>query len=383
MKKFSFLILVTIILFPKISYSSEPIKIGVTLGLTGKYAELGKMQERGYRLWESEVNSQRKLLGREVKVIIKDDRSDPATAAELYERMFVEKKVDLIFGPYSSGITNAILPVTSEFGYPVLANGASSDKIWQQGYDHVFGLYIPAGKYTVGFLEMLRISRMTDIAIVSADDPFSITMAEGTRKWAERFGLKVVYFKQFKKGTSDLEEIAEEVKRSGAAALIVCGHFNESVDMRRSLSNIGWQPGAYYASVGPVLQKYYDDLGRLAENSFSSSQWEYHPKLSFPGSREFFETFVRIYGIKPSYHAASAFAGGTVLEAAVNKVGSLDREKIREMLSTMDVMSILGRYGVDRTGMQIRQFPVIVQWQKGKKEIVWPKEFRTADPVFE
>ncbi|MEE8546997.1 MAG: amino acid ABC transporter substrate-binding protein, partial [bacterium] len=316
-------------------------------------------------------------------MIIKDDQSDPEKAAELYKEMLVDEKVDLIFGPYSSGITNAILPVTSEFGYPVLANGASSDKLWQQGYDHVFGLYIPAGKYTVGFLEMLKTSGMTDIAIVSADDPFSITMSEGTRKWAERFGLNVVYFRRFKKGTSNLDDIAEEAKRSGASALIVCGHFNESVDAKRSLSNIRWQPAAYYASVGPVLQKYYDVLGKYAENSFSSSQWEYHPKLSFPGSREFFLTFTETYGIKPSYHAASAFAGGTVLEAAVNKVGSLDRKKIREMLSTMDVMSILGRYGVDRTGMQIRQFPVIIQWQKGKKEIVWPKELRTAIPVFE
>ncbi len=382
MKKLCFLFLAITILFPGISHGSSPIKIGVTLGLTGKYAELGKMQERGYRLWESEVNSQRKLLGRKVQMIIKDDRSDPKAAAELYERMIVDEKVDLVFGPYSSGITNAILPVTSEFGYPVLANGASSDKIWQQGYNHVFGLYIPAGKYTVGFLEMLRTNGMNDIAIVSADDPFSITMSEGTRKWAERFGLNVVYFRRFKKGTSNLDEIAEEVKKSGADALIMCGHFNESVDMKRSLSNIDWQPDVYYASVGPVLQKYYDDLGRYAENSFSSSQWEYHPKLSFPGSGEFFETFVKTYGVKPSYHAASAFAGGTVLEAAVNKVGSLDREKIREMLSTMDVMSILGRYGVDRTGMQIRQFPVIIQWQNAKKEIVWPKELRTADPVF-
>lgn len=383
MNKFCLLILAITLLFPASSYGSSPVRIGVTLGLTGKYAELGRMQERGYRLWESDVNSKRKLLGRQVKVIIRDDRSDPARAADLYEQMIADEKVDLVFGPYSSGITNAILPVTSKFGYPVLANGASSDRIWQQGYDHVFGLYIPAGKYTVGFLEMIRTSRMTDIAIISADDSFSMTMSEGTRKWAERFGLKVVYFKRFKKGISNLDGIAEDIQKSGASALIVCGHFNESVNMKRSLANIGWQPDVYYASVGPVLQKYYDDLDRKGENSFSSSQWEYHPKLSFPGSSEFYNTFVQTFGIKPSYHAASAFAGGTVLEAAVNKVGSLDRAKIKEMLSTMDVMSILGRYGVDRTGMQIRQFPVIIQWQKGKKEIVWPKELRTADPVFE
>ena len=45
-------------------------------------------------------------------------------------------------------------------------------------------------------------------------------------------------------------------------------------------------------------------------------------------------------------------------------------------------MTLIGRYGVDRTGMQIRQFPVIVQWQGGRKEIVWPEELKTADPDF-
>ncbi|MDT8396026.1 MAG: hypothetical protein RRA32_06230 [bacterium] len=37
---------------------------------------------------------------------------------------------------------------------------------------------------------------------------------------------------------------------------------------------------------------------------------------------------------------------------------------------------------MDRTGMQIRQFPVIIQWQKGRKEIIWPEELHPSDPVF-
>jgi branched-chain amino acid transport system substrate-binding protein len=54
----------------------------------------------------------------------------------------------------------------------------------------------------------------------------------------------------------------------------------------------------------------------------------------------------------------------------------------RDILSAMDTMTIIGRYGVDRTGMQIKHFNLIIQWQNGKKEVVWPEELRTAKPVF-
>ncbi len=148
------------------------------------------------------------------------------------------------------------------------------------------------------------------------------------------------------------------------------------------MSRVGWKPTAFYATVGPVLQKYQDQLEQKAEGTFSSSQWEPNPDLAFPGSREFMENFNKTYNLVPSYHAATAFAAGTILEQAVRKAGSIDRKRLNEILSTLDTMSVIGRYGVDKTGMQIRQFPVIIQWQKGRKEIIWPTELKTADPLF-
>ena len=83
-----------------------------------------------------------------------------------------------------------------------------------------------------------------------------------------------------------------------------------------------------------------------------------------------------------SYHAATAYASGQILETAIKKAGSLDREKIRVILSSMDTISILGRYGVDKRGMQTKHFNIIVQWQNGKKKVVWPDELKTSDPIF-
>ncbi|GAB4405563.1 MAG: amino acid ABC transporter substrate-binding protein [Thermodesulfovibrionales bacterium] len=376
------LIVFSLLFFFIVPSYAEPIKFGLTLGLTGKYSEMSQMQVKGFRLWERDVNSRGGILGREVRVIIYDDRSDPETAKSLYGHLILKDKVDLVFGPYSSEITEAVLPVTERHGYPVLTSGASSDRLWQKGYKYVFGIYAPASRYSVGFLELLVVNGLNDIAIVYADDSFSEDIAAGTKKWAERFGLRMVLFEGFRKGTKNLDEIAKRAVASKAEVLIVCGHFEEAVNMRLSLKNIKWHPKAYYASVGPAMQAFNDTLKTDAEHVFSSSQWEHHGGLTPPGCHEFYDSFLRAYKTEPSYHAAEAYAAGQLIEAAIKRTGSLNRERIRDMLSAMDEMSIVGRYSVDRTGMQTKHQNLIIQWQKGKKEVVWPDETRTARPVF-
>ena len=363
--------------------AQEPlIRIGVSLGLTGKYSEMSDMQMKGFRLWEKEVNSRGGILGKKVEFIIHDDKSDPQTAKFLYEDLILSNKVDIVFGPYSSEITEAILPITEKYGYPVLASGASADRLWQKGYKYIFGVYTPASKYTVGLLELLVMNGINDIAIAHADDVVSLNIAEGAKKWAERFGLKIVLFEGFKKGTKNLDDIARKVRSSGAQVLIVCGHFDEAVNMRLSLKRIKWYPKAYFASVGPTMQAFYDKLKTSADYVFSASMWEHHSGLKVPGCSEFYEAFMKTYREEPSYHAATAYAGGQILESAIKKAGSIDREKIRVILLSMDAINIIGRYGVDRTGMQIKHFNIIIQWQNGKKEIVWPEELKTANPIF-
>lgn len=381
MKKFIVPLLLVFILFSR-SSAEEPINIGLTLGLTGKYANMGDMQRKGFMLWESHVNEEGGILGRKVQLVVYDDKSDPQTAMSLYEKLISEDKVEFLFGPYSSGITAAIAPVAEKHGYPVLVSGASADSLWQKGYRYLFGVYTPASKYTVGFLEMLVTNGIDTVAIAFSDDPFSRSIAEGTRKWAKRFELKVLAFEMFKKGRVDLDDVARQARESGAETLVVCGHFNEAVNMKSALKRIKWYPEAYFASVGPVIQAYYDQLKSDAEYTFSASQWEYHDKLQIKGAKLFYESFRERFGIRPSYHAATAYAGGEILKEAIIKAASFKREKIREMLATMDTIVIIGRYGVDSHGMQVRHFPVIVQWQNGNKEIVWPKEFRTAAPNF-
>lgn len=360
--------------------AAEPIKIGLSLGLTGQYAEMSSMQIKSFRLWEKDVNERGGILGRNVKLIMYDDKSDPGTAKTLYEQMISKDKVDLLFAPYSTDLTEAILPITEKYGYPIISTGASADKLWQKGYRYIFGLYTVAGRYAVGFLEMLVKHNLDSIAIVYTYDGFSESIAEGTRHWAEQFGLTINFVDGYKQGAKDFSSSIKKAEASKTKALILCAHFDEAVTMRTAMKNAGWYPKAYYASIAPALPKYREKLGADADYTFTTVQWE--PHRNFPGSEKFKNDFTKAYGIIPSYQAANAYAAGQILEKAVEKAETLDRKKIRDLLSTMKAFSIIGAYGVDKTGKQIRHSPLIVQWQNGKKEIVWPEDLRTAKPVF-
>ncbi len=355
----------------------EPIRIGLTLGLTGKYAEMSAMQKKGFELWASDVNSKGGLLGRKVQLIINDDRSDPEEAKRLYEDM-IHKGIDLVLAPYSSEITEAVASVAERHRYPLVASGASADRLWQKGYRYIFGLYTPASRYIQGFLELLTMKGINDLSIIYADDSFSTEVAKGAREWAKRLDLRIKYFNGFKKGTADFEPILIEAKKSGARVIIICGHLDESINARLSLKKIGWNP-IYFATVGPATDRYYERLGPDAELTFSTSLWE--KELSFKGNREFYERFLKTYGISPNYHAATAYAGGQILEVAIVKVGDINREKLQKVLSTMEAETIIGRYRVNKSGLQSGQHNLIIQWQGGRREIVWPDTVRTAEPV--
>lgn len=360
----------------------RPVLIGGTLSLTGRYASIADYQAQGFRLWVKDVNGRGGILGRPVELVLLDDRSDPKTAVALYRRLMVEDRVDLLFAPYSSDITEAILQMTAMQGYPLIVSGASADRIWEQGHEHIFGLFLPTSRFSIGFFEILARNGIDRIAIIHDQSIFAQDLAASARKWADRYGVKVVHGEQFRQGSADFPELARKARDTGARAVFLASYLDEAIRMRRAFTAIGWTPRAYYVPVGPGTGEYKKTLGKDADGVFSTSQWMALARSRGTVRDPFSEAFVRAYGREPSYFAATAYASGQIYEAAIRKAGTLDRKAIGSILSTMDALSVIGRYGVDRAGVQIKNTNMIIQLQNGKKEVVWPPEHQTAAPRF-
>lgn len=369
-------------LFSTHSLAAPPIRIGISLGLSGEYALTSNKQKNAYALFEETINASGGVLGRPLKFLIRDNQSKSSLAVAQYEELITKDKVDFVIGPYTSGLTMAIAPVVEKYGYPTLAAGAAADRIWQQGFKNIFGMWTPASRYSLGFLKLLAYHQLDDIVIVSADEPFGMEIALGAQKWAKVLRLHVLDFITFKEGRTNLDDIARQVAAIKPQILLCTGHYFVGASMKKAFLNIGWHPRVFFATVSPTFQKYYDNFQQEAELDLSTSIWEPLPKLKYPGSREFARRYALRYRSPATYHSATAYAAAEVLVKAIVQADSTDRNKVRHKLQTMNTTSIIGRYAVDNTGIQIKRFPLVVQWQKGQKEIVWPLELQTSPAKF-
>jgi branched-chain amino acid transport system substrate-binding protein len=71
-----------------------------------------------------------------------------------------------------------------------------------------------------------------------------------------------------------------------------------------------------------------------------------------------------------------------VLTEAVRRAGSLDREQVRAGILQLDFNTVFGAFKVDADGRQIAHGMVTIQWQDGKRVIVWPEELAPGRPRF-
>ena len=90
--------------------AAEPIRIGLSISLTGPTAAAGKQVLAGLEIWRDDVNRNGGLLNRPVELVYYDDQGNPANAPGLYAKLMGVDKVDLLIGPYSTNVIAAAMP---------------------------------------------------------------------------------------------------------------------------------------------------------------------------------------------------------------------------------------------------------------------------------
>lgn len=360
-----------------------PIRMAATVSLSGKYAEPSQMVQAGYRLWERQVNERGGLLNRPVELMLEDDQSREELVRHHYRRFTWVAPVDLVLSPYGSPLTLVASEVTERKGYVMLACAASADILYNRGYRRLFGVYAPANRYFIGLADLMARQGMQSIAILYEDNYFNQDVAAGAEQWTRQFGLEVVHTKAFGDQPEDLT-IAVDALRLGHPSidgLIFSAYPPNCYRLIAYLSELGWRPPVLAQTIAPIHPAFHDKLGPAAEGIFGPSQWEPDERIPFPGTQQFIHDFKAAYGIEPSYHAASAYTACQILERAIVSTGSLDQERLRNFIVSMDSVTVIGRFKVDQRGMQIGHNPFLIQWQKGQKEIVYPRKLQTAPPL--
>jgi len=353
--------------------AQTPIKIGASMSVTGTYAKPGTYQKQGYDVCIDELNAKGGILGRKVEFVIYDDQSTPATAVRLYEKLITEDKVDAVMGPYSSAVSEAVANVTEKYKKVMVAPLAATTSIFKKGRKYIFMVITPAENYLDGLSDMAAKRGLKTVAIIHEDTLFPKASAAGTVEAAKKKGMQVVLQEAYPKGNTDFSALLVKIKAANPDVIAAGTYFDDAVAITRQMKELNVNPKMFGLTVGGDLPEFYDLLKQNAEYVYGSTQWD--ESLPYPGQKEFLAAYkAKFKGQEPSYHTAAGYAGCLIYAEAVKKAGSLDADKVRDQLLKMEIKTAFGDYKVEPDGFQIAHKMVMLQWQDGKRIVVWPDD---------
>ncbi len=369
------------------------ITFGAALSMTGKYAKEGEYLKNGYNLYVEEINKQGGIKVGNKKCIVKlkmyDDESNADRCAQLVEKLITEDKVQFLGGPYGSGNTYAATAIAEKYQVPMVDAAGAAAKIFSRGFKYSFATLSPASSYMRGIIDLslAQDSSLKTVAIIIENAAFSLEVAQGAKDYAESKGLQVVYFDKYAKGAQDISSLLTSIKGKNPDIMLGAGHLQDALLVVKQSKALGLSPKIFGFSIGPTSPEFRRALGKDADYILGAAQWtpelKYKTDDVFGTPQKFTELYKAKYGEIPSYQAAESAAALIAYQKAIETAGSLDRNKVRDALASLDYDSFFGKLKFDKKGMNVyKPMAVMQNFPDGKIYTVWPKEVATRAPLY-
>lgn len=374
------------------SQPTTPIKIGVSLSLTGDFSADGQAFQQGYQLWADTVNNNGGVLGRKVTLDIVSDASSTTQVVTNYKKLITQDKCDIVFGPFSTLLTKPASLVAKSFGYAMLEGAGGGPSVFTQGLNNIFDVSAPVANLLVSFTQYLLSlpagQKPATAAYASQDDPFTQPQVDTARKLLEAGGVKTVYNKIYPSESTDYTPIAQGMIASKADVIVTGTLLNDIVAYIQAFKQQHYNPKAIIATAGPDQGKQFTDAiggANAAEGVFVPNGGWYPNINTFQNSKMVSDYLAKYGGTADqiSSDVAEAFSVGQVFQQAATKINSIDNGKlITELHSGNTYQTVQGPVKFDATGQNILGTGYLFQWQKGSLISVYPASQAQATPEY-
>ncbi len=376
----------------------DTIVLGAAVSLTGKYSTNGNHTRNGYDLAVERMNAMGgvRVGGKSypIKIIYYDDESTPARGAQLAERLINQDGVHFLLGPYSSGLTKAIAPVTEKHGVPMVEANGASRSLFTQGYRYLFAVLSTSEQYLSSAISLaaeLARERGDDpsdlkVALAFENDPFSQDVRAGVVDDVHAPGhdMKIVIDDKLPPELNDMSATLTKVRALRPDILVVSGHAKGAALAIRQVSEMGvYVPmlALTHCDSADVIGKF----GEAAEYALCASQWDrslsYRDDV-FGSAEDFAQLFEQTYGYAPPYQAAESAAAVLVFADAIQRAGSTDPGAVRDALAETDMQTFYGNVKFDETGKNIAKPMVLYQVRDGQYRVVAPRRWADSEIVY-
>lgn len=354
--------------------TSEPIRIGYSLSLTGPVAENTKSARLAHQIWEADVNSRGGLLGRKVVLICIDDHGDASKVPAIYTDLMDKLNVELIIGGYGTNTIAASMPVVMErkrFLIGLMGLGVNL----HSKYPNYFAM-IPTGPepnsaLTEGFFALAasQSPKAQTVAVLTADAEFSRNPVIGARENSAKYGMEIVHEQTYPLSTEDFTSVIEQIKAINADVLFLCSYLKDSIALIRAIHASDYSPKMVGgAMIGPQSASVKTELGPLLNGFVNYEYWMPVPKMDFPGVSDILTRYQKMAAAQNIdalgfYVVPLAYSQLQVLEQAVIATGTLDDEALSEYCRTNSFETVIGTVRFGESGEWAQPRIIQVQFQ--------------------
>ncbi|MCJ8307759.1 MAG: amino acid ABC transporter substrate-binding protein [Rhizobiaceae bacterium] len=371
----------------------EKLVLGSAISLTGKYATNGVHAKNGYEFAIKKIDENGGVkIGDKCynfEVIYYDDESKGDRGATLAERLINQDKVQYMLGPYSSGLTKAIAPVTEKYQIPMVEAEGASRSLFNKGYKYLFAVLSTSEQYLASAVTLAaekaaesgKKASDVRVAIAVENDPFSLDIRAGVMEDAAKLGMSVVIDEKLPRDLSDMTAILTKVKLVKPDLLVVSGHSKGAATAVRQI-------GEQKISTPMIALTHCEaadvtgNFGAAANDILCSTQWAETLTYEDPifGSAanyeaEFKGAYPEYANKKVPYQTAQASAAVYVFKDAFERAGTLDKEAVREAIAATDMKTFYGDIRFSEAGNNIAKPMVLRQIQNGEYNVVAPSAF--------
>ena len=370
------------------------VKAGISASLTGQFSTQGQQALAGLTAWVDYVNQQGGLAVGDAKLPVTlvsyDDGSTADNTRRATERLITDDNVDLLFGPYSAGLTTAAAEVAESHGRVIWNHGGAGDAHYARGFRKVISILTPADQYLVGAPELVRQANpeANRLVILRIDTgAFARLVARGAETAAHDLGFTTVLDLRYRPTQVSFTEIARHVAEQQPDLVVTVGRIRHDIGTARALARLPNRSNIGLAAViATPIAGFEELLGEAADGFVGPSQWE--PAFSIPtpdvgpGAADALRMLndgASAANVPVDYAMAQAMAAGLVAERCVALAGDLDDDALLNVAVNADFTTFYGRFKIDEAGRQIGRSVALVQRQHGRKVVVWPQELAEGE----
>lgn len=356
------------------AFAAEPIKIGMPLALTGPLASVGSQQKRGAELYAKLQNAKGGINGSPIELLVEDTAGNPANCVRKAQEMVERQNCRLFTGITLSSEALAIVPKLAEWNSIFISSDNGDGRLTAESLvPNFFRANISGPMGTRAVSLYLRESKLQNFYAIGMDYAWGHNSVQVFEDEVKR-GKKNFVGKVFSPtGTKDYSTYITKLRQSGADAVFIVmqGDDNNAFlaqsrqyrlqDKMQLLTEI-----VDLASIRAV--------GEAALDLVGSSRYSF--TYEHPLNTEFVELWKKEFGNVPDTFEGEQWQCMKVFQAAIEKAGTIDADKLRVALETLEIESVKGKIAFRKCDHQAVQQGFMVKVVKEGNELI-PKVIAT------